>query len=370
MKKHVKHPPLTKPDMGYFGRHEWAILGTTCANIRALAGEIAEAHPKIKVAYVDASHDHLSEREDGVFHTHYLDRQSMITLSKKASSNNLFDVKQHFRDADLILINGNHFAGKRQILVLDSSKETSLKKRLSRLTNVGLIIRQTPGFCPDFIREALPGFDQTPIVNRTDTTRIAGFFRSQLSDAVPPVSGLVLAGGKSTRMGFDKGKILRHGQEARQFLYDLLKTVCGERFLSVREEQMEEAGTFSCLADRFVGLGPYGAILTAFQHDPDRAWLVVATDLLQADEAAFRQLMAARNPTSVATAFLNPETGFPDPLLTIWEPKAYARMLHFLSLGYSCPRKVLINSDVTLVTPKDPGWLLNVNTQEDLKQLG
>ncbi|MEO1714425.1 MAG: hypothetical protein AAFU60_13920, partial [Bacteroidota bacterium] len=57
-------------------------------------------------------------------------------------------------------------------------------------------------------------------------------------------------------------------------------------------------------------------------------------------------LVDGRNPSKLATCFHNPSTGFPEPLITIWEPRAYPKLLEFLAQGYSCPRKVLINSDV------------------------
>jgi len=52
--------------------------------------------------------------------------------------------------------------------------------------------------------------------------------------------GLVLSGGKSTRMGTDKGLIKYHGVPQREYLYDLLSQVCEETFISLREEQEAE----------------------------------------------------------------------------------------------------------------------------------
>jgi len=80
-----------------------------------------------------------------------------------------------------------------------------------------------------------------------------------------------------------------------------------------------------------------------------------------------QQLIAQRDPSKIATAFYNSDTDFPEPLITIWEPKSYPILLHFLSLGYSCPRKVLINSDVKVVRLMDESVLVNVNTEEERK---
>jgi molybdopterin-guanine dinucleotide biosynthesis protein A len=87
------------------------------------------------------------------------------------------------------------------------------------------------------------------------------------------------------------------------------------------------------------------------------------------DEPALQYLTDNRNPSSVATAYNSPQNEFPEPLITIWEPKSYPVLLSFLSQGYSCPRKVLINSDVTLLNAQNPDVLTNVNTPDELERI-
>ena len=68
------------------------------------------------------------------------------------------------------------------------------------------------------------------------------------------------------------------------------------------------------------------------------------------------QLVENRNvPQKFATSFKSPTLEFPEPLICIWEPRAYGRLLEFLSWGYSCPLKALINSDIELLIPKKGG---------------
>ena len=133
-------------------------------------------------------------------------------------------------------------------------------------------------------------------------------------------------------------------------------------FLSVRKEQQLEQP--NVIEDKFIGLGPFGAICSAFQYDPNTAWLVLATDLPYADEKLIRRLIQERDPSKVATALKGKSKQFPEPLITIWEPKSYPMMLQFLAQGISCPRKVLINSDVKLVEVDDD-FITNVNTPEE-----
>jgi molybdopterin-guanine dinucleotide biosynthesis protein A len=75
-----------------------------------------------------------------------------------------------------------------------------------------------------------------------------------------------------------------------------------------------------------------------------------------------RQLVAGRQPSRLATAFKSPSNDFPEPLITIFEPRAYPELLRFLGLGYSCPRKMLINSDVEVLPTPASDVLRNVNT--------
>lgn len=49
------------------------------------------------------------------------------------------------------------------------------------------------------------------------------------------IYGLVLAGGKSNRMGKDKSRLHYHGQPHALFLYKLLSKFCEKTFLSVRD---------------------------------------------------------------------------------------------------------------------------------------
>jgi molybdopterin-guanine dinucleotide biosynthesis protein A len=151
---------------------------------------------------------------------------------------------------------------------------------------------------------------------------------------------------------------------------DMLKPFCKEVFISCREDQRQEIDAgYSTLTDTFTGLGPYGAILSAFREKPDNAWLVVACDLPLLNEKTLKYLIDNRNSSSVATAYQSSFDDFPEPLITIWEPKSYQVLLSFLAQGYSCPRKVLINSDITLLNASTPDDLTNVNTPEDIEKV-
>jgi molybdenum cofactor guanylyltransferase len=190
------------------------------------------------------------------------------------------------------------------------------------------------------------------------------FFASRAS--ATPLYGLVLTGGQSSRMGRDKASLQYHGKPQVRHLYELLTGICGEVFVSLRADQMGEAHLegLGRIADRFVGMGPMGGILSAMHEVPEAAWLVVGCDLPFLDRPILDELLRARNPYRAATAFRGYQD-LPEPLCAIYEPKSVHYLMAFLARGYQCPRKVLINSPSNVTTPANPGRLANVNHPEE-----
>ena len=179
--------------------------------------------------------------------------------------------------------------------------------------------------------------------------------------------GLVLSGGKSTRMGEDKGLIHYHGRPQREHLYRLLAEVCDRTFLSVRSDQLNEIPEhFETIIDKDLYKGPYNGLLSAYIAYPEVAWLVLACDLPLLDKEALLELIDSRDGGKIASAFANVENPLPEPLCAIWEPEALKRSTTYLEAGNgTCPRKFLINADVHLVFPKRKEVLLNANSRSD-----
>lgn len=372
---HNKHTTLIKPDLGNFGRNEWAIVGAPCPAIKLLADEIISSlSVDYKCAYVDAVHTKENETiarpgrlASGAI-AEYTDRISHHQFDFHQTLHS-FQLRQLLNEADLVLVNGNHQQAKAQVVVIDPEKENSLRKRMHQLTQVQLFLLAdgVEGIF-EFVKEALPAWKSIPVYQLSDKTGIISFFRDKMQTAQPVLNGLVLAGGKSLRLGSDKGMINWHGTEQRGYMAGLLQPFCKEVFISCREEQLQALnGKYKTITDSFVGLGPYGAILSAFRQQPNAAWLVVACDLPLLDAAALRFLVQRRRMAATATAFESPHDGLPEPLIAIWEPKSYSLLLSFLAQGYSCPRKVLINSDACILKAPSDNVLMNVNTPEDLQ---
>lgn len=185
-----------------------------------------------------------------------------------------------------------------------------------------------------------------------------------------PLYGLVLTGGMSTRMQKDKAKLVYHDKPQAQHCFELLSRFCSRVFVSNRQTQAADASAHALpqIHDVFTGFGPIGGILSALKGHPCAAWLVIACDLPLIDDATIADLLAARNPFKLATAYVG-SSEFPEPLCAIYEPKSVYRLMAFLAAGIHCPRKVLINSDTKLATLRNPNALDNANSPEEYETM-
>lgn len=285
---------------------------------------------------------------------------------------NEYDDRLSARIYDLALVNGNHYPAERQIVFLDPAKAGTLERRREQLTEVVAIVHCSPEVeIPQWLKEDLEKAD-FPFPPTFTLEQVAGILKTIVLPLVRqrnvPLRALILAGGQSSRMGTNKAELIYRGQENE---LDRLSRICQESGLEVFHSvrNADPSATIPQIGDRFMGLGPAGAIASAFLADPDTAWLVLACDLPLLEKADIQRLIEKRDHRRYATAIQGASKPFPEPLMAIYEPRAYARLLQFLTLGYACPRKLLINSDIATLTITDEAALSNANTPQEREMI-
>lgn len=182
--------------------------------------------------------------------------------------------------------------------------------------------------------------------------------------------GLVLAGGKSQRMGRDKALIDYQGKPHAHYLYDLLTPWCDQVFLSSRPQQWQGTSLENLpqLIDHGESLGPFSGILAALTTHPQVNWLVVACDLAFLDPDAIQKLINHAQTNAVATCYRNTEKGFPEALCGIYTPLALPLFQRAQTAGIYCPVKILQMGDCHLIDPDSDRTIVNVNTPTDYEQ--
>lgn len=356
--KHQKHPPLVRPIRGMYHRNEWAIYGTTCDQIESFFTDLdSRLSSQYQLTYVDADH-----------HVEGLKTEFQIGKKQFSQSSplpwNEYDDRLQSWHTDAVVVNGNHYPADRQIVFIDAKKKDSLYRRVAQLTQIDLIVKidDTPIY--DFVQEKIT--DTTLVIDIDDTEQIDALIINQIEKNKATLKALILAGGKSKRMGEDKSQIDYYGKTQEIYIADICAELGLETFISKSHSYTEDAiGGYPVIKDRLVDMGPFGAILSAMMSDPNAAWLVLACDLPYITSDSILDLIKSRKSSRQSTAYKLIGQPFPEPLIAIYEPSIYQRMLRFLSLGYACPRKVLINSDVEHVPLEKEQIAFNANTIEE-----
>lgn len=132
------------------------------------------------------------------------------------------------------------------------------------------------------------------------------------------IYGLVVAGGKSSRMGMDKA-FLKYYEKAQVFhVYDLLLNVCDKVFISCNMEQAAHIpGYYEHITDDpcYGNIGPMAGLLTAFDRYKDASFLVIGCDYPFIDTDTLQQLFKVLLEEKRSVALYNKGGNISEPLL-------------------------------------------------------
>ena len=185
-----------------------------------------------------------------------------------------------------------------------------------------------------------------------------------------PLYGLILAGGKSTRMGRDKGALVYHdGKDQVSYLHEVISPFVDQVHVSIRNTQLLDAHLqgYDTIEDAREIASPLNGILSAMDMFPEASWLVVAVDMPYINELAVQTLLNVRKPDVPATCFTSPVKGGPDPLFAVWEAHAKAEIEGLVANDcITCPRKMLTLLDAYIVQDGINAKVLrNINTPQE-----
>jgi len=182
------------------------------------------------------------------------------------------------------------------------------------------------------------------------------------------LTGLVVCGGLSSRMGKDKSLIEWHGLAQRYFLYQIMEPLCKKVFISCNTTQandIQPGYDFIVDNEKYNDIGPMAALLTALDKYPGNSFLIVGCDYPFIKGKDMLQLISNRTENDLAVSFYTETTGFYEPLLAIYENKI-AKLLfeNFEQQQYSLQR-ILKGSNTRKVTPSELKAIKSIDTAED-----
>ncbi|VAW27501.1 hypothetical protein MNBD_BACTEROID06-778, partial [hydrothermal vent metagenome] len=193
---HQKHTKLQKPIGGKFGRNELGIMGAPCGEIKALSAKLINSLKKHwNVGYIDADHNAPEEEDWSALQNGAVSEFVDKIAFKRLDS---LDASPDFRTIDLTLINANHHQAATQIAFVHPKKD--LIKKQGKLTNVAMVVLEDSlDAIPDYLVAHINN-TEVPVYKASEIEKITQFIDGWLRNRIPKLYGLVLAGGKSTRM--------------------------------------------------------------------------------------------------------------------------------------------------------------------------
>ncbi|MEY3897080.1 MAG: hypothetical protein RLZZ214_2601 [Verrucomicrobiota bacterium] len=185
-----------------------------------------------------------------------------------------------------------------------------------------------------------------------------------------PLHGLVLAGGRSSRMGQDKAALVHpDGRSLARRCCDLLREAgCEAVVLSLRHDQEIPAGLEDLEIVRDpagASHGPIAGIVAGMRLHSESDWLVLACDLPRLDLLTLSHLVASKQPADTFLAYRSESDELPEPLCALYAPAALPILEQAMVDDFRCPRKILIRNDCRLLESVTRRALDNANTPED-----
>jgi len=187
------------------------------------------------------------------------------------------------------------------------------------------------------------------------------------------LTGLILAGGGSTRLGQDKARLRLSGKSLLERTVHLARRHCKRVYVSGRDPSGQGLDA-PWLADDWPGIGPMGGILTGLNR-LGGPLLVLACDLPLIQVRTLRKLIKARDQrpaSAVMTAYQQAETGYIETLVAVYEDQSARFLDQERKKGVYKLSQAIPESARHLVpyTREQAEEFLNINSPADLALLG
>ncbi len=185
--------------------------------------------------------------------------------------------------------------------------------------------------------------------------------------------GLILAGGKSVRMGQEKAALVHpDGRTLARRGWDLLQTAgCESVVLSLRDQQAMPPGfedvaaptVVRDLADR--GSGPLTAIISAMHAHPVADWIVIACDMPRLDVETLKNLIDSKKAGESFLAYRSSHQDAPEPLCAFYAGTTRGLLEQEMNGQSRSLRTILSENHCRLLELPSSAAVDNTNTPEE-----
>lgn len=185
------------------------------------------------------------------------------------------------------------------------------------------------------------------------------------------MTGILLAGGQSKRMGTDKAFLLYRHKQLFEYPLAILTAFCDEILISSSDPRFKSTG-YLVIPDAFPGKGPMAGLFTCLSRAKSSRSLVLGCDLPLMDPA-FIHLLIDRSMEFPITIGTNRQ-GKPEPMAGIYEKEIMRTLESLLMEGKNKLQDLFAMTRAQYIHPEKEGFdpdrmYININKPEDLIKL-
>lgn len=194
----------------------------------------------------------------------------------------------------------------------------------------------------------------------------ASFFQAPgNSSSHHDVYGIVMCGGRSTRMGTDKSTLEYHHKPQRYHLYDLMGHHCKQVYISCNNEQAASVGSlYPCITDhpQHSNSGPLSGLLAATETLPGKHLMLTGCDYPFIQHQHLSALSDAFRLTQRSVCYMSGD--FEEPLLAIYSSDDLDQLKTYLQSGQQSLRHFLKQQQAEKLVPAHTAFLQSVDTYD------
>lgn len=182
------------------------------------------------------------------------------------------------------------------------------------------------------------------------------------------ITAIILAGGKSTRMGSDKGLMKLNDITFIQHILDAVKTHVNEILIISNNEKHNTFG-LKRYDDIIPNVGPLGGIYTGLHHSKTEVNLVISCDVPMINSELISELL--RNYSSEFDVIQTKSNEKTMPLVALYRKRCAVEAEKLIKEGQLRVRAFVASRKVKTVdlSKRFETQLFNINTPEQLKKV-
>jgi molybdopterin-guanine dinucleotide biosynthesis protein A len=182
------------------------------------------------------------------------------------------------------------------------------------------------------------------------------------------VTGIVLAGGKSSRMGTDKALLLFRNKPLIQHAVDILKQVCSEVVISANHNNYHFTEC-EVWPDEHLEIGPMAGIYSCLKHSVTQWNMVLSCDMPLIEPNILISMFLSKEDYDVILPVH--DNDWLEPLCAIYNRRLVSPLEEFIDSGnYSLWQFIRRSNHLRVEIPSHrKGMFDNVNTSQDFDLL-